>query len=173
MASDCAWFKACTSPSCEICKRESKREKTSLGQAALQRLAEEAVAHIQSAGCTTQKKSVIGASVLTTVYGLRFVYFAVIWASANPRDAYMERRAACVGGPRQGFPCLLLPGLLSNWGPQPRSCFAPRTFSRDFRLTMTVLSYETEVGILNQGFPGSKPSPARVSNLLSSRFPPA
>ncbi len=50
----------------------------------MQRLAEEAVAHIQSAGCTTQKKSVIGASVLTTVYGLRFVYFAVTWASANP-----------------------------------------------------------------------------------------
>ena len=33
--------------------------------------------------------------------------------------AYRQVRAAGVGGPRQGFPCSLLPGVLSNRGPQP------------------------------------------------------
>jgi len=50
--------------------------------------------------------------------GLRSLYdlavsprFPITWASARLRDAYMEMLAGGVGGPRQGFPCSLLPGL--------------------------------------------------------------
>jgi hypothetical protein len=45
--------------------------------------------------------------------------FMVTWASARPRDVYMQMRASHVGGPHQGFPCSLLPGFLSNREPQP------------------------------------------------------
>jgi hypothetical protein len=44
------------SPRCELCRRERRH-----GQEAIERLPEETVAHIQSAGCKGQKKSVIGA----------------------------------------------------------------------------------------------------------------
>jgi hypothetical protein len=59
-------IKARKSPSCELCQRE-RREGMSFvrerrqGQAAMQSLPEETVAHIQSAGCKAQTKSVIGA----------------------------------------------------------------------------------------------------------------
>jgi hypothetical protein len=49
-------IKARASPSCELCKR-----KRGQGRAAVQALPEETVTHIQSAQCTAQKKSVIGA----------------------------------------------------------------------------------------------------------------
>jgi hypothetical protein len=45
-----------TSPGCELCKRERRKDMVSLAA-----LPEETVAHIQSAGCNAQKKSVIGA----------------------------------------------------------------------------------------------------------------
>jgi len=45
-----------TSPGCELCKRERRKDMVSLAA-----LPEETVAHIQSAGCKAQKKSVIGA----------------------------------------------------------------------------------------------------------------
>jgi hypothetical protein len=45
-----------TSPGCELCKRERRKDTVSLAA-----LPEETVAHIQSAGCKAQKKSVIGA----------------------------------------------------------------------------------------------------------------
>ena len=44
------------SPRCELCRRERRH-----GQEAIERLPEETVAHIQSAGCKAEKKSVIGA----------------------------------------------------------------------------------------------------------------
>jgi hypothetical protein len=44
------------SPRCELCRRARRHE-----QAAIERLPEETVAHIQSAGCKAQKKSVVGA----------------------------------------------------------------------------------------------------------------
>jgi hypothetical protein len=44
------------SPRCELCRRERRH-----GQEAIEHLPEETVAHIQSAGCKAQKKSVIGA----------------------------------------------------------------------------------------------------------------
>ena len=44
-----------TSPGCELCKRERRKD-----MASLVALPEETVAHIQSAGCKAQKKSVIG-----------------------------------------------------------------------------------------------------------------
>jgi len=85
-------------------------------------------------------------------YDLRFTFF-LFPHNVGIRKAQRGARRWS-RGPRQGFPCSLLPGFLSNRGP--RSCFAPRTFSRDFRLTIiTFLSYETEVGVLNQGFPFS------------------
>jgi hypothetical protein len=49
-------IKVRTSPSCELCKRERGQ-----GQAAMQSVPEETVAHVQSAGCKAQRKSVIGA----------------------------------------------------------------------------------------------------------------
>ena len=49
-------IKARTSPSCELCIRERGQ-----GQAAMQSLPEETVVHIQSAGCKSQRKSVMGA----------------------------------------------------------------------------------------------------------------
>ena len=45
-----------TSPGCELCKIERRKDTVSLAA-----LPEETVAHIQSAGCKAQKKSVIGA----------------------------------------------------------------------------------------------------------------
>ena len=48
-------IKARASPSCELCKRERGQ-----GRAAIQTIPEETVAHIQSAQCTAQKKSVTG-----------------------------------------------------------------------------------------------------------------
>jgi len=45
-----------TSPGWEFCKRERRKDMASLAA-----LPEETVAHIQSAGCKAQKKSVIGA----------------------------------------------------------------------------------------------------------------
>jgi ribonuclease HI len=48
-------IEARASPSCELCKRERGQ-----GRAVMQALPEETVAHIQSAGCTAQKKRVIG-----------------------------------------------------------------------------------------------------------------
>jgi hypothetical protein len=44
------------SPRYELCRRERRH-----GQEAIEHLPEETVAHIQSAGCKAQKKSVIGA----------------------------------------------------------------------------------------------------------------
>jgi hypothetical protein len=41
---------------CELCKRERRN-----GQESMETLPEETVAHIQSAGCTAQRKRVIGA----------------------------------------------------------------------------------------------------------------
>jgi hypothetical protein len=49
-------IKARASPSCELCKRERGQ-----GRAAMQSLPEDTVEHIQSAACTAQKKSVMGA----------------------------------------------------------------------------------------------------------------
>ena len=48
-------IKARASPSCELCKRERGQ-----GRAAIHAIPEETVAHIQSAQCTAQKKSVTG-----------------------------------------------------------------------------------------------------------------
>ena len=45
-----------SSPRCELCRREERH-----GQEAIEHLPEETVAHIQSAGCKAEKKSVIGA----------------------------------------------------------------------------------------------------------------
>jgi hypothetical protein len=47
---------AWASPRCELCRSERRH-----GQEAIDHLPEETVAHIQSAGCKAQKKSVIGA----------------------------------------------------------------------------------------------------------------
>ena len=47
---------ALASPRCELCRRERRH-----GQEAIEHLPEETVAHVQSAGCKAQKKSVIGA----------------------------------------------------------------------------------------------------------------
>jgi len=44
------------SPGCELCKRERRKDKVSDDVLPL-----ETVAHLQSAGCKAQKKSVIGA----------------------------------------------------------------------------------------------------------------
>jgi hypothetical protein len=44
------------SPRCELCRREGRH-----GQEEIEHLPEETVAHIQSAGCKAQEKSVIGA----------------------------------------------------------------------------------------------------------------
>ena len=44
------------SPKCELCKREREARGASIDS-----LPQETVAHIQSAGCNLQKKSVIGA----------------------------------------------------------------------------------------------------------------
>ena len=40
--------------------------------------------------------------------------FMVTWASARPRDVYMQMLAGHAGGPHQGFPCSLLPGFLTH-----------------------------------------------------------
>jgi len=50
----------------------------------------------------------------------------------------MEMVAACVGGPHQGLPCSLLSGFLEPGTSGSRhSCFGPRMFSWDFRLTIS------------------------------------
>ena len=46
-------------PRCELCRRERRHEQAAI--AAIEHLPEETVAHVQSAGCKAQKKSVIGA----------------------------------------------------------------------------------------------------------------
>ena len=46
-------------PRCELCRRERRHGQAAI--AAIEHLPEETVAHVQSAGCKAQKKSVIGA----------------------------------------------------------------------------------------------------------------
>ena len=68
--------------------------------------------------CTHQSGMFLAFTITITI-----CLFMVTRASARPRDVYMQMRAGHAGGPHQGFPCLLLPGFLSNREPQPSIVF--------------------------------------------------
>ena len=77
------------SPRCELCRRERRH-----GQEAIEHLPEETVVHIQSAGCTAQRKSVIGAHTRCLKYLLCSITkhgeekqdFEFIYSRRNKRD---------------------------------------------------------------------------------------
>ncbi len=88
-----------------------------------------------------------------TFYVLRFVYFAVTWASANPREAYMKVRAPASEVLAKVSLAHSYPGFCRTGDLRCRSCFGPRMFSGDVTSLSKLLSE------LSSGF-----SPSRSYN---------